>query len=468
VAGIGQAWGVSVTVPSTRAPVESGRAQRRILRVLVVTQMLGGVGTATGLSVGALLVARLAGGPGLSGLAQSAVAVGGALLAVPVTRLMQVRGRRPGLACGYTVGLLGGAAVVTATAFQSVPLAIAGMFLFGGGITANLQARYTAVDLAPPGRRARHLSLVVWATTVGAVAGPNLAAPADRLVRPTGLPALTGPYVVSVAAFLLAVGLILALLRPDPLLLARRLAAQGDRPGPGEVAVPVGTGSLDEASGPRPEPVGVAPGPTPTWRGAVATSVAELSRNRTARLGMSAVATGHAVMLAVMVMTPVHLDTMLTGGGHADVLAVVGIVISLHVAGMYALSPLVGYASDRYGRRSVILTGALLLVIACAVAGTAGHDTVRLSVGLFLLGVGWSCTMVAGSTMLTESVPGEVRPSVQGFGDLAMGLAGAFAGALSGVVLQWAGYPALALAAALITVPLMWGVVRTPPERAQA
>jgi MFS family permease len=178
-------------------------------------------------------------------------------------------------------------------------------------------------------------------------------------------------------------------------------------------------------------------------------------------------------MLAVMVMTPVHIDAMLSGvhaghGGHADVLAVVGIVISLHVAGMYALSPLVGYASDRYGRRPVILAGALLLTVACALAGTAGHDTVRLSMGLFLLGVGWSCTMVAGSTMLTESVPDEIRTSVQGFGDLAMGLAGALAGALSGLVLQWAGYPALALVAVLLTVPLMWGVVRMHPGRAQA
>lgn len=456
-----------ITAPGTRAPTAPGQVQRRILRVLVVTQMLGGVGTATGLSVGALLVARLAGGPGVSGFAQSAVAVGGALLAVPVTRLMRVRGRRPGLVCGYTVGLLGGAIVVGATGFGSVPLAIVGMFLFGGGITANLQARYTAVDLAPPARRARHLSLVVWATTVGAVAGPNLAAPADRLARPVGLPALTGPFLVSGVAFLLAVGLILAFLRPDPLLLANRLAAGGNGYEPDQGVTPVGTGQDPVASGSLPEPVGVASGPGPAWRGTVATSIAELSRNRTARVGMSAVAAGHAVMLAVMVMTPVHIDTMLSGG-HADVLAVVGIVISLHVAGMYALSPLVGYASDRYGRRSVILAGALLLAGSCALAGTAGHDTVRLSMGLFLLGVGWSCTMVAGSTMLTESVPDEIRPSVQGFGDLAMGLAGALAGALSGLVLQWAGYPALALVAVLLTVPLMWGIIRMHPGRAQA
>jgi MFS family permease len=458
---------VSTTARDTRADTAPGAAaQRRTLRVLVVTQVLGGVGTATGLSVGALLVARLAGGPGLSGLAQSAVAVGGALLAVPITRLMQARGRRPGLAVGYTVGLFGCLLVITATGLGSVPLAIVGMFCLGGGITANLQARYAAVDLAAPHRRARHLSLVVWATTVGAVAGPNLAAPADRLVRPSGLPPLAGPYVFSAAAFVLAAVLLVVLLRPDPLLLARR---QGI-PGVGSDGTDPGLQAVVSVAGP--EPAAATTGPVPAARGTITTGATETVRNRSVRLGLAAVAAGHAVMLAVMVMTPVHIDAMLSGGdrhgAHPAVLAVVGIVISLHVAGMYALSPLVGYASDRYGRRPVILAGTLLLAVACGLAGTAGNDTVRLSAGLFLLGVGWSCTMVAGSTMLTESVPTGIRPSGQGFSDLIMGLAGALAGALSGVVLELAGYPALALAAALITVPLMWSVVRTHPGRAQA
>jgi len=451
----------ATTGPDIWAAVTPAVVQRRTLRVLVATQVLGAIGTATGLSVGALLVARLAGGPGLSGLAQSSVAVGGALLAIPVTRLTQARGRRPGLALGYVVGLLGCLVVIAATGSGSIALAIAGMFCLGGGITTNLQARYAAMDLAPPHRRARHLSLVVWATTVGAVAGPNLAAPADRLVRPIGLPPLAGPYVVGAAGFVLAVGLLVALLRPDPLSLARRVGIPGIGPETGSSAVVSGAG---------PEPAAATTVPVPVARGTVATGVAEMVRNRSARLGLSAVAAGHAVMLAVMVMTPVHIDAVLSDGGrhgsHPDVLAVVGIVLSLHVAGMYVLSPLVGYASDRYGRRPVILAGALLLAVACGLAGTAGNDTVRLSLGLFLLGVGWSCTMVAGSTILTESVSTGVRPSVQGFSDLTMGLAGALAGVLSGVVLELAGYPALALIAALVTVPLVWSVVRTHPGRA--
>ena len=136
-------------------------------------------------------------------------------------------------------------------------------------------------------------------------------------------------------------------------------------------------------------------------------------------------------------------------------LRVVGIVLSLHIAGMYALSPVVGLLTDRLGRRAVILGGVGLLLAACALAGTAGHDTVRLAVGLTLLGIGWSCTMVAGSTLLSESVPVEVRPAAQGLSDLSMGLAGAVAGAASGFVVDLFGFPTLNLLAAIATVPLL-------------
>ncbi|MQA28193.1 MAG: MFS transporter, partial [Micromonosporaceae bacterium] len=185
-----------------------------------------------------------------------------------------------------------------------------------------------------------------------------------------------------------------------------------------------------------------------------------------ALLGLLAIAAGHAVMLGVMVMTPIHIDAVVTAGhaGHAghgggeaqaDVLRLVGIVFSLHVAGMFAFSPLVGYAADRLGRRSVLSAGAVLLVAACLLASSSGDRSAQLSVALLLLGLGWSCTLIAGSTLLTESVPEAVRPSAQGLSDLVMGLGGAVAGALSGVVVSLVGYPALAAGAAVIAVPLL-------------
>ncbi|WDZ87570.1 MFS transporter [Micromonospora cathayae] len=410
--------------------------QRRTLRLLFGTQIIGGIGLTIGISVGALLAERIA-GAAVAGLAQSAAVVGGALLAVPITRIMSGYGRRPGLVLAYLVGAVGGVLVVTAATARSVPLLFLGMLLFGGGSAANLQARYTAVDLAEPARRGRQLSLIVWATTVGAVAAPNFAALADATTSRWGLPTLAGPFAFSAVAFVLAAVVIFLLLRPDPLLTARRLAA-ADAPAPAGPAV-------------RPRAAGM----RAAWR--------TVRHRPAARLGIAAVAVGHLVMVAVMSMTPVRL-----GEYHhdADVLPVVGVVLSLHIAGMYALAPVVGWLTDRLGRRPVILGGAGVLLAACAVAGTAGHRTVPLTVGLALLGLGWSGTMVAGSTLLSESVPAAGRPAVQGFSDLTMGLAGAAAGAVSGFVMQVAGYPVLTLLAAVAVVPLVALALRPAPVRA--
>ncbi|WCN82912.1 MFS transporter [Micromonospora sp. LH3U1] len=435
-----------LTAPRTAAGPEVSSIQRRTLRLLFTTQIIGGIGVTIGIAVGALLAARIA-GTAVAGVAQSAGVVGAALLAVPVTRIMARHGRRPGLVVAYAVGAVGGVLVVLAAATRWVPLLFLGMLLFGGGTAANLQARYTAVDLAEPARRGRQLSLVVWATTIGAVAAPNFAALADRATTGWGLPPLAGPFAFSSVAFVLAAVVLLGLLRPDPLLTARRLAA-AEAPADG------GGGAATAAA-----PVGVrAP------RGAGMRAAWSVVRGRpAARLGIAAVAVGHLVMVAVMAMTPVRL-----GESHADadVLRLVGIVLSLHIAGMYAFSPVVGWLTDRLGRRAVILGGVGLLLAACAVAGTAGHDTPRLSVGLALLGLGWSGTMVAGSTLLSESVAADVRPSVQGLSDLIMGLAGAGAAVVSGFVMQFAGYPVLTLLAAVAAVPLVALALRPVPTGA--
>ncbi|WP_432986934.1 MFS transporter [Dactylosporangium sp. CA-233914] len=398
---------------------DTAALQRRTLGLLVNTQIVGGLGVASGVSVGALLASSLA-GPWAAGVAGSCAVVGAAVIAIPATRLMRTGGRRPGLVLAYTLGAFGALLVVLAVRISSVPLLFLGMLLFGGASAANLQARYSAVDLAAPDRRARHLSIVVWATTVGAVAGPNLAPVTDRLLGRWGVPEYAGPYLFSAAAFGLAALVIFALLRPDPLLTAG----------------------------------GASPGEKAVWRQAARTIRADAG----ARTGVAAVAVGHVVMVGVMSMTPVHLGEYVHD--HGDLLRVVGLVISIHIAGMYALAPVVGWLADRFGRRAVILGGIALLVLACALAGTAGEHTGRLSIGLALLGLGWSATMVAGSTLLSESVPLEQRAGVQGLSDVIMGVAGASAGALSGVVVGLFGYAVLNLLAAVTVVPLIARVLR--------
>ena len=195
--------------------------QRRTLRLLFATQIVSGVGFAIGSSVGALLAAEMA-GVGLSGLAQSAGVVGAALFAIPATSIVRHYGRRPSLAAGYGVAAMGAVLIVGAALLSSLPLLFTGFFLFGSAAAAGYQARYAAVDLAPSELRGRHLSLIVWATTLGAVAGPNLAPVAGTTLAPYGVPTLAAPYLFSAALLALAALLLLILLRPDPMVVARR------------------------------------------------------------------------------------------------------------------------------------------------------------------------------------------------------------------------------------------------------
>jgi MFS family permease len=402
--------------------MEVALVQRRTLRLLFATQIVSGIGVAIGASVGALLAADIA-GIGVSGVAQSANVVGAALFALPATAIVRRHGRRPSLAAGYFVAAVGSIILVTAAVRGSIPLLFVGFFLFGGATAAGLQARYAAVDLAPAALRGRHLSLIVWATTLGAVVGPGLAAPAGASLDGYGVPTLAGPFFFSALLFGLATLLLMLLLRPDPAVIARS-----------------GIGNPDEPTSGAPHA---------GMRAALRVVVSRAS----ARLGVSAMAIGHVVMIGVMTMTPVHIRG--AGHGAAHTLRVVGLVLSFHIAGMFALAPVFGWLTDRLGRRPVIVAGIALLLGACVLAGSAGHDPTPLAGGLMMLGLGWSATMVAGSTLLSESVSGELRAASQGLSDLVMGLAGASAGAISGVIVEAWGYPTLTLLAAIATAPLI-------------
>lgn len=407
------------------AEVRRADRQRRTLRVLVVSQVLGGVGVASGIAAGGLLAEDVSRSTSLAGLSQTGTVLGAALLAVPLARLAGRSGRAPALAAGYVIGLLGAALLVVAAVTAQFWLLLLGAGLFGGATASNLQARYAATDSATAATRGRALSVVVWATTIGAVAGPNLLGAGESVARSISLPPLAGPYLFSVVSFSAGAAVVLLLLRGN------RAAATGSP----TTAVP----RLSTA--------------------AVLRVVWVLPR---ARLAMAAVASAHAVMVGVMVMTPVHL-----GHGGAS-LEVVGVVISLHVAGMYAASPVMGWLTDRIGRVRAVGVGVGILLLslvvgatsprAGAVAGHAAHaggdQPVQVAVALTLLGLGWSCCVVAGSTLLSESVPGDVRVSAQGTSDLVMGVAAAAAGALAGPILAAAGYGRLSLLAGLLLLPV--------------
>ncbi|QNF94628.1 MFS transporter [Janibacter sp. YB324] len=387
--------------------------QRRTVTTLAGSQVLGGVGVSAGAAVGALLAADVSGSETWAGLGGTAQTLGGALAALVVARVMAAKGRRPGLTTGYLMAIFGGLLIVAASVVGSFAVLLVGFLLFGGATAANSQARFAATDLADDAHRGRHLSVVVWATTVGAVAGPNLTGPGQWVARQLHLPALVGPYVLSLVGIALAALVLTAALRPDPLLTARSLQVDHDEPDP--------TAGLEGEA-------------TRGW--------AVIRTRPDALMGVVAMALGHVVMVSVMIMTPLHMRH-----GHAG-LEIIGLVISLHVVGMYAFSPLTGWAVDRWGSRAVIAVGAgVLLTASLLAASTASGHSLRLTAALVLLGMGWSCTLIAGSTLLTAAVPLRQRPAAQGLSDVAMGLAGGGGGALAGVVVGWWGYPALGLLA---------------------
>ena len=284
------------------------------------------------------------------------------------------------------------------------------MGLLGSGTALNLQSRFAATDAASPRTRARDLSLVVWSTTVGAVTGPNLFGPGEAVGHALGLPQFTGGFVIAMCAQALGALVYLVGLRPDPLAVAlARHGTAADRLRP--------TGGL-----------------------------ALLRTVPAARRAVLTVGLSHAVMVAVMSMAPVHLTT------HGATLSVVGLTISLHVAGMYALSPVFGWLADAIGRSGTVLLGQALFAAALALTWLGAEHQHMVLAALILLGLGWSASTVAGSTMVTESVAAHDRPGLQGTSDLVMNLCGAAGGALAGPVLALVGFSGLGVAALLLVL----------------
>ncbi|GAB7107647.1 MFS transporter [Streptomyces phaeofaciens JCM 4814] len=409
---------VTAVERATTAPVRAEllpALRRRTTAVLIVSQILGGLGVATGIGLATVLAKQVSGTEALSGLAPTATVAGTAVLSMPLAALMTARGRRPGLVLAYLIGALGAAVVVVAARVGSFPLLLCGMAAFGAASSANLQARFAAADLAEPDRRARAISHVVWATTIGAVVGPNIAAPAGRSVAGLGIPAAAGPFLWAAGIFVISAVVVAVLLRPDPLLTARALAPEDER-SPAARSLRAGWSAIAESP--------------------------------LARLALVTVAVSHTAMVSVMSMTPVDL------AHHGASIDLIGLVISGHIAGMYAFSPLMGRLADRVGRLSVTGLAAGLLACALFLAGTAGGSKGQTAAGLFVLGLGWSAGLVSGSALLTDAVPQSARAAAQGFSDLTMNTSAGIGGAIAGLVVAKAGYAWLNLAAACLLVPL--------------
>jgi MFS family permease len=370
--------------------------QKRTIRTLSAAQVFNGVGIAGTVAAGSLLVTSISNSESLAGLAQTTTVLGAAMMALPLAKLTQKGGRRLSLMIGYSVGVIGSILAILGGTHKILFLMLTGTFLVGAASASGYQARFAAIDLATNENRSKNLSIVVWGSTVGAVAGPNLMQPAGEFSHFLNLPRLVGPYMIAGVSLSLATIVIYFFLKPDPYLTANL--------------------SSDGITQKKHE----------TTRAALK----HIRAIPNASFAVASIGVGHLAMVSIMVMTPVHMS-------HMDVaLSVIGLVISVHVLGMYAFSPIVGALSDKLGRVRVIQIGILILISAATLAGLAPDmQTVPLGIALFLLGLGWSCTLIAGSTFLSESVSVEMKPSSQGASDLVMNLMGALGGAASGLII---------------------------------
>ncbi|MFE0723693.1 MFS transporter [Streptomyces rochei] len=388
---------LSTTAPAPAIPA----VQKRTLTVLLVSQILSGVGLAAGVTVAGLLAGQMLHNTSLTGLPIALLTAGSAGAAVVIGRASQRLGRRTGLAAGYLTGALGGAGVVVAAAIASPALLFLSLFLYGAGTTSNLQARYAGADLAAPQQRARATSTVIVATTAGGIAGPLLATPAGHLATALRLPELTGLFLLSTVAFTLAALTLLVWLRPDPLLLARTLPATPTEGAPADSPSRPGPGLL---------------------------------------VGVMVLVLSQLVMVAVMTMTPIHMHA------HGFGTAASGLVIALHTGSMYLPSPLAGRLVDRFGATAMsVVTAGTLLAAGVAAALAPGHSFPLITLALVLLGLGWSFGLVTGTTIVTNSTPLATRAKTQGLVDVAISIAGAVGGLASGIVVAFASYPILAV-----------------------
>lgn len=405
---------------------ERARVQRRTLTVVVISQVLGGAGLAAGVTVGALIAQDMLGSDGYAGLPTGLFTLGSAVTAFSVGRLTHRWGRRIGLGLGFGAGGLGAVGVVVAATTGSVALLFASLFVYGAGTATNLQTRYAGTDLAAPARRGTAVSIAMVSTTLGAVAGPNLVEPLGVLAESVGVPALAGPFLLAAVAYLAAGSTLLALLRPDPYLLARRI----------EEAERARDGSA-EPDGPMPRPGKGA------WVGATIMVLTQIA------------------MVAIMTMTPVHMRA------HHHELGAVGLVIGLHIGAMYLPSLLTGVLVDRLGRMPMAVASGVTLLGAGVVAALAPGDSLALLVlALMLLGLGWNFGVIAGTALVVDATVPRNRGRTQGTIDVLIALAGAGGGAMSGVVMAATSYEVLSLAGgvlALLLVPvLVWARRRRP------
>jgi MFS family permease len=437
-------------------PEDRQALHHRTISVVMASQVFSGAGLAAGVTVGALLAEDMLGTSSLSGLPSALFTAGSAGTALGVGRLSQRLGRRAGLTAGYAAGAIGGAGVVVAAAIDNVVLLLFFLLVYGAGTATNLQARYAGADLVEPGRRGRAVSSVLVATTIGAVIGPNLVSATGRIATHWHIPALAGPFALAALAYAVAGTIIFALLRPDPLLVSRTQpetppAAAGSAIAAEPVAPAGSAADAGLATDSGSAAAGFAAGAGSAAAGlAAGAGLAAQPVKAGVLAGAATMILTQLVMVAVMTMTPVQMEA------HGHDLSATGLVIAVHIAGMYLPSPITGFLVDRVGRIPVAVASGVTLLAAGVVSATAPVNSVPLlAVALALLGLGWNLGLISGTAMITDAAPLETRAKTQGAVDLCVSLAGAGGGITSGLIMAATSYSALSIGGGVLALAVI-------------
>lgn len=397
----------------------------RLMSTMFVTQSLFSASQIAIFTLLAIVATRLSGTEGAAGLPSSVQTFSQAVAAYPVGLLMGRFGRRVGLTLGYGSGVLGAFVGILAITAQSFPLLLISAMCIGAGRAGSDQSRFAAGELYPENRRARMIGRIVFAGTIGAIGGPALVAPSQTLVTQLGLDPQTGPWAIGLLFYGIATTITFFLLRPDPMAVARAIA-DGEAKAKNELPdIPT-----------RP--------------------LRELLRLPNVQLGILAMLISQTVMVVLMVMTPLHMDHL-----HHDSGAI-SMVISAHTLGMFGLSALTGYLIDRFGRKTMLIAGAAILISSAVLAPLSDNQFV-LAVALFLLGLGWNFGYVAGSSLLSETLRGAERGRVQGVNDMLVAGCAAVGSLSAGPLFATGGYVAVSVMGLLLTVILVGIILRLSP-----
>lgn len=386
---------------------------RRITFTLFLAQSFFSAGFIAGATVNSILGAKLGGNP-WAGVPSAVLLLGSALAATVWGLLMDKIGRRNGIGLGLLLGVVGAFLVIVAANQGQLLFMLGGMVLLGFAQSAMLLGRFAAAEVNPPNKRGAAISNVVLGGTVGAILGPLLVSPMGNLAIRFAMDELAGGFIAGVVLFGIASLVIFLGLRPDPRDIGKQVAALYPDSTPGGEARPVGV----------------------------------ILREPAALIAVTAMVIGQVVMVAIMVITSLHMRQNNHG------LAGISTVISAHTFGMYAFSLISGRLADKWGRSQVILTGAVTLVLACITAPLS-PDVLPLSVSLFLLGLGWNFCFVGGSTLLADQLSPAERARTQGVNDLLVGLASATGSLGSGLIYAGTNYTVISLLGGFLSlIPL--------------